>query len=360
MPSVFQNLETSSANAAVLLEQISALVAARDVPASGSQPGIAALVMRGDSDVIGTADGDLSMIRVDEEGRVKVASKTASFPVTTGNLTTAAQTVIVDVRRASNVMLHVKNTGSVTHAAGQYTFEGSLDSTNGTDGTWFAVQAVRTNANTIETATGTLSMVAGAGLAYAWEASVNAVQWFRVRCTTTPTASSIATWTIQRGTYATKPVPAAQASATQPVSGSVTATVTPANPAAALTGDTGAKTATGNGATQTNAASRGAHIVINVGAVTGTTPTLTVKVQGSADSGTTWVDLPGATTAAIIASGAYGVFVSPGSAPVAGVATAGTAAVANITLPRTWRIVWTITGTTPSFTLTNVQVAYIL
>lgn len=224
MPSVFQNLETSSANAAVLLEQISALVAARDVPASGSQPGIAALVMRGDSDVIGTADGDLSMIRVDEEGRVKVASKTASFPVTTGNLTTAAQTVIVDVRRASNVMLHVKNTGSVTHAAGQYTFEGSLDSTNGTDGTWFAVQAVRTNANTIETATGTLSMVAGAGLAYAWEASVNAVQWFRVRCTTTPTASSIATWTVQRGSYATEPIPAAQISGTQPVSGSVTIT----------------------------------------------------------------------------------------------------------------------------------------
>ena len=154
------------------------------------------------------------------------------------------------------------------------------------------------------------------------------------------------------------PVEIVRSANTQPISGSVT--VTPANPAAALTGDTGAKTATGNGATQTNAASRGAHIVINVGAVTGTTPTLTVKVQGSADSGTTWVDLPGATTAAIIASGAYGVFVSPGSAPVAGVATAGTAAVANITLPRTWRIVWTITGTTPSFTLTNVQVAYIL
>ena len=231
MPSVFQNLETSSANAAVLLEQISALVAARDVPASGSQPGIAALVMRGDSDVIGTADGGLSMIRVDEEGRVKVASKTASFPVTTGNLTTAAQTVIVDVRRASNVMLHVKNTGSVTHAAGQYAFEGSLDSTNGTDGTWFAVQAVRTNANTIETATGTLSMTAGAGLAYAWEASVNAVQWFRIRCTTTATASSIATWTVQRGSYATEPIPASQVTGTQAISGAVTissGTVTPA------------------------------------------------------------------------------------------------------------------------------------
>ena len=29
-------------------------------------------------------------------------------------------------------------------------------------------------------------------------------------------------------------------------------------------------------------------------------------------------------------------------------------------LPRTWRVVYTIGGTTPSFTITNVHVAYIL
>jgi len=212
------------ATLADLRDVVTSLRGVRDGVAAADAAGIPALVVRGDSDTIGTADGDLSMIRVDEEGRVKVSSKTASFPVTTGNLTTAAQTVIVDCRRASNVMLHVKNTGSVTHAAGQYAFEGSLDSTNGTDGTWFAVQAVRTNANTIETATGTLSMTAGVGLAYAWEASVNAVQWFRVRCTTTATASSIATWTAQRGSYATEPIPASQVTGTQAVSGTVTTT----------------------------------------------------------------------------------------------------------------------------------------
>jgi hypothetical protein len=231
---------------------ILALTGTRDVAAVGDQKGIPALVLRGDADSIGTADGDLSMIRVDEEGRVKVASKTASFPVTSGNLTASAQTVIVDVRRSSNVMLHVKNTGSVTHAAGQYAFEGSLDSTNGTDGTWFAVQGIRTNANTIETATGTLSMTAGAGLAYAWEASVNAIQWFRVRCTTTPTASSIATWTIQRGSYATEPIPGSQVSGTQPVSGTVTANTTPTAGTtgnlvtAATTNATSWKTSAGN------------------------------------------------------------------------------------------------------------------
>lgn len=168
-------------------------------------------------------EGQVTDLTVNADGRLRVATKPGLFAAATGGLTTAAQTVIVDVTDASNVMLHVKNTGSVTHAAGQYAFEGSLDSTNGTDGTWFAVQAIRTNANTIETATGTLSMTAGAGLAYAWEASVNAVRWFRVRCTTNATASSIAYWTVVRGAYATEPIPGAQISGTQPVSGTVTA-----------------------------------------------------------------------------------------------------------------------------------------
>ena len=168
-------------------------------------------------------EGQVTDLTVNADGRLRVATKPGLFTAAVGGLTTAAQTVIVDVTDASNVMLHVKNTGSVTHAAGQYAFEGSLDSTNGTDGTWFAVQAIRTNANTIETATGTLSMTAGAGLAYAWEASVNAIRWFRVRCTTNATASSIAYWTVVRGAYATEPIPAAQVSGTQPISGTVTA-----------------------------------------------------------------------------------------------------------------------------------------
>ena len=40
----------------------------------------------------------------------------------------------------------------------------------------------------------------------------------RIRCTVAVTASAIATWTIQRGSYATEPIPAAQISGTQPVS----------------------------------------------------------------------------------------------------------------------------------------------
>lgn len=121
---------------------------------------------------------------------------------------------------------------------------------------------------------------------------------------------------------------------------------------AALTGDTGAKTATFNGATQTNYNASGAVIVLNMGVVSGTTPTLTAQLQGSADGGTTFFNIPGAVTASITATGVYVLAVYPG------VTVAANAAV-SFPLPRTWRLVYTIGGTTPSFTITNVQVGYI-
>lgn len=118
------------------------------------------------------------------------------------------------------------------------------------------------------------------------------------------------------------------------------------------TGDTGAKTVTFNGATQTNFNARGALIAFNVGAVTGTTPTMAAKVQMSPDGGTTWIDVPNAVTPTITATGVYTLLVHP-EIPAA----ANT--VVQYPLLRTWRVVYTIGGTTPSFTLTNVQVAYV-
>ena len=119
------------------------------------------------------------------------------------------------------------------------------------------------------------------------------------------------------------------------------------------TGDTGAKTATGNGTTQTNYNARGATILFQIGTVTGTTPTCVFKIQGSADNGTTWFDLPGATTASLTATGNTVLTILPG------VTVAANAAV-SFPLPRTWRVVWTIGGTTPSFTITAIQVAYLI
>ena len=202
-------------------ESVKALTGVRDTPADPDQKGVPVLAVRRDSDSIPTEDGDLSLLAIDEEGRLKTSGKTASFPPASGNLTAVGNTLSVDVSRASNVVFHVRNTGAVTMAAGTFVFEGSIDSTNGTDGTWFSIQAVRSNANTIDNQSGTLGLVAGAGLTYSWEASVNAYQWMRVRCTVIPTATSIATWTVRRGSYATEPIPAAQITATQPVSGTV-------------------------------------------------------------------------------------------------------------------------------------------
>lgn len=186
-----------------------------DTPHVSGDRGLFILALREDSDAPTANNGDYTSLKMDEEGRLKVATKPASYPATTGNVTSATSTVFINTERFSNLMLHC--TG--TFAGVNVTFEGSLNSTNGTDGAWFAVQAVRSNANTIELTTGVL----GAAPAYAWELSVNALKYFRVRATAWTSGTQV--WTMIPGTYATEPIPAAQVSATQPVSGTVTATV---------------------------------------------------------------------------------------------------------------------------------------
>lgn len=201
-------------------DAVHAVTASKGTAVASDQKGVSMLAVRQDTDAATVSDGQLTPVYVDEEGRLKTSNKTASFAVTTGAVNALNATLVVDVRRASNIVLHVKNTGTVAMAAGAFAFEASLDSTNGTDGTWFTIQAARSNVNTVETGTGTLSIGIGLGLAYSWEASVNAYQYARVKCTTAVTTNSIAFWTIQRGSYATEPIPALQSHA---VTGTVTA-----------------------------------------------------------------------------------------------------------------------------------------
>ena len=135
------------------------------------------------------------------------------FPVQTIDVNSAGSVGYFDVSDAANVILHLKNAGSATMAAGIHVFEASIDSTDGTDGTWFAVQAARTNDSTIETnrnQTMTPTLVAGASSAYAWEISVNAFKWFRIRCTTSVTASSVARWVVNRTAFGSEPGPSVQ------------------------------------------------------------------------------------------------------------------------------------------------------
>jgi hypothetical protein len=132
------------------------------------------------------------------------------------------------------------------------------------------------------------------------------------------------------------------------------------------TGDTGAKTASFNGATQTSYEGWGALITILLGTVSGTTPTLTAQLQWSPDgAGTTWLNIGPALTA-LTATGQTGLFIvlpanvsqTSGATPANLTTGATQQVILNCPLPRTWRLVYTIGGTTPSFAITAVYVNY--
>ncbi|MEY2689930.1 MAG: hypothetical protein RL375_4130 [Pseudomonadota bacterium] len=220
--SAVDQINTKTATQATLAA-LAAAVKAEDSASADGDSGIVLLAQRRDTDATAVStDGDYGTLKMDEEGRLKVSSKPASYADITGDITAvqatigtpvAGGTVSGDVSRASNVMVFC--TG--TFAGVNCTFEGSLEATG--DSNWFAVQAIRSNANTIELTTGALS----AQPAYAWELSVNALARFRVRCTAR--TIGIQSWRFKQGTYATEPIPGAQVSATQTVSGGVTATL---------------------------------------------------------------------------------------------------------------------------------------
>jgi hypothetical protein len=266
---------------------ISALKA-EDTAHTTGDLGMPILALRSAVDSVTTdADGDYTNLKVDEEGRLKVSAKPASYPDITGDITAvqatigtpvAGGTVAGDVSRASNVMMFCTGTFSTVNC----TFEGSLQDTGDTN--WFAIQAVRSNANTIETTTGNLS----AQPAYAWEASVNALKRVRVRCTAR--TSGTQSWRFVQGTYATEPIPAVQVSATQPISGTVTATVTAGtvNPVVPATPYFVNSAATTNGALiLTGTSNLGAFYATNEGA-----SVAYVKLYNKATAPTVGTDVP--------------------------------------------------------------------
>jgi len=278
--------------ARVLLASLAAALSAHDEVAADGHPGVVMLAKRRDSDASAmVADGDFGYFSLDENQRLKVSSQPATYTDITGNITAvqatigtpvAGGTVEGDVSRASNVMAFCTGTFSTVNC----TFEGSLEASG--DSNWFGIQAIRSNANTIETTTGNLS----AQPAYSWEMSVNALARVRVRCTAR--TSGTQAWRFKLGTYATEPIPGAQVTATQPVSGTVTVTSTRITPnaadghsthshyiSAASTNDTlvltGARAIGLITATNTNAAARYLKVYNKATAPTsGDTPMMTI------------------------------------------------------------------------------------
>lgn len=223
--------------------------------------------VRRNADTSYSDDGDEHPVLFDEQGRVKVAAAPAGIAPSTGNITANGQSFTIDVTRASNVVLHCKG----TFAGSNCTFEGSVDG----GATWFGIQAVRTNANTIETTTGVLS----AAPAYAWELSVNALTHMRVRATAFTSGTQV--WTAILGAYATEPIPAIQ---THAVTQSGTFTLTPV----AGTAMSAVSTAGTNGSNVKSSAGQ-------VFEITASNPTATaayVKLYDKASAPTVGTDVP--------------------------------------------------------------------
>jgi hypothetical protein len=95
----------------------------------------------------------------------------------TGSLAAVGNQVVLDVRNLTGLVI-AASAAAVSGCTA--VFEGSVNSTNGTDGTWYSISAQRSSAlDTFENGWTTLS----ATPAYMWAMSVAGFSWVRVRCT---------------------------------------------------------------------------------------------------------------------------------------------------------------------------------
>ena len=104
-----------------------------------------------------------------------------------------------------------------------------------------------------------------------------------------------------------------------------------------------ARTATANSGDLENRTARGVRLWLNITAASGTTPTLDIKLQWKDPLSGLYFDIPGANFPQKTGTGTDDLTVYPGIAETA------TEAISDV-IPRGWRAVATIGGTTPSFT----------
>ena len=211
-----------------------------------------------------------SKVTLNDDSRIKVSTMPGRYALVSKDITASGQTFAFSTDNVSNIVLQAVVFPAVAgHAA---TFEASLNSTDGVDGNWITIQAVRTNANTVELATGTLSTTP----AYGWELSVNAYKWVRVRCTAH--TSGTMRWFSQAGSYATDPIPANQVTTVTANLGTINNVLY--NDSTANLAASASYTGTTRDANSTNTYSR--FIVRSFADQTGT-----LSIQDSTD-GTTW------------------------------------------------------------------------
>ena len=104
-----------------------------------------------------------------------------------------------------------------------------------------------------------------------------------------------------------------------------------------------AASASGNSAQLKSGQKKGVNVLVNITAITGTSPTLTVTIEGyDSASGTYYTLLE---SAALSAVGATLLTVYPGVTATANVSASGH-------LPEFWRVSYAIAGTSPAVTAT--------
>ena len=180
--------------------------------------GVLTQAVRKDDEAAVSANGNFAPLLVDSLGRLKVSTTLAAAPATVANITANGGKVTMPCLGFGAALLFC----SGTFAGSNCTFEGSVDSTDGTDGNWFGIDAKRTNANTVVTSTGVL----GGTPTYAWRVNTCGFKYLRVRATAFTSGTQV--WTLQPVAFQSDPTPASQVSGTQPVS------ATPATPMASL------------------------------------------------------------------------------------------------------------------------------
>lgn len=135
------------------------------------------------------------------------------------------------------------------------------------------------------------------------------------------------------------------------------------SPLNTTTGDSGVITASFNGATQTNPGYRTAIITPIISAVSGTSPSLAIQPQWSPDGGTLWYALGNPIiNISNLATSKQAALFSAGLNPSFGFVSSDLYSYVNASypLPKTWRLKYTITGTSPSFTLDAVYINYMV
>jgi hypothetical protein len=200
--------------------------------------------------------------------------------VISATISASGQSAVLNVSGDNSAVVHIKG-GTVNATGLNLTFEASVDSTDGVNGTWFGVTAARTNANTAETTTGVLALNIGVANAYGWRLGVGNFRFLRLRATALTAGNAVISMSADASTMEPNPV-----IPTHAVTQSGTWTVTQTTPS-------------GTGYSLTSAASTNAAVIKstagNLFELTVSNPTATaavVKLYDKATAPTVGTDVP--------------------------------------------------------------------